>query len=243
MSNLKILIVEDKRMVAEDIKESLEEMDYEVVDIVSTGENALESYKEKQPEFLLMDINLKGALDGIDTMKEIYKIKPVPFIYLTAYSNKSIVERALQTHPSSYLIKPFDNRELEIAIELAIANFSDKKHAQELIAKQDYIDEEFLFFKIGKAIKKVELNSILYAKANGSYTDLFTADNHYTLSINLQHLLEKSTKLHLVRVHRSYAVNINQLNGYAHQKLTIGEIEIPVGRTFRPLIKALIDTV
>jgi two-component system cell cycle sensor histidine kinase/response regulator CckA len=115
-----ILIVEDERIAAEDIKNSLQNLGYDVTGVVSSGEEAIKKAVEKKPDLVLMDIKLKGELDGIDTADKIRSLLNVPIVYLTAHADVKTLERAKITEPFGYIIKPFENRELQINIEMAL---------------------------------------------------------------------------------------------------------------------------
>ncbi|OGU29499.1 MAG: hypothetical protein A2057_14030 [Ignavibacteria bacterium GWA2_35_9] len=115
----KILIVEKERIIAIDIKNSLHRMGCEVMEILSSGEEVIRKVKEEKPDLILMEITLEGALDGIETAEIISSKYDIPVIYLTAYSDRETLQRAKITEPYGYLIRPFDSREIEIAIEMA----------------------------------------------------------------------------------------------------------------------------
>ena len=121
MSNHKILIVEDEAVVSLEIARRLEKMGYEVIGRLASGEEALELVQEERPDLVLMDINLQGELDGIQTATTLYKNYGLPVIYLTAYAGDSTLERAKESKPYGYILKPFKERELHAAIEIAIS--------------------------------------------------------------------------------------------------------------------------
>ncbi|HMM38844.1 MAG TPA: response regulator [Desulfovibrio sp.] len=115
-----ILVVEDERMVALDIERLVRGMGYEVIGISDSGEEAVEMARALRPGLVLMDIRLKGAMDGIEAAALIQKIHDTPVIYLTAYADDTTLERARLTGPFGYLIKPFEDRELRLTIEMAL---------------------------------------------------------------------------------------------------------------------------
>lgn len=116
----KILIVEDEVIIADDIKESLEILGYESLSAVSSGKEAIERVNLEMPDIVLMDIRLRDEMDGIEAAERIYSSYRVPVIFLTAYSDDSLIERAKRVGPFGYLIKPFDSRELKAMIEMAL---------------------------------------------------------------------------------------------------------------------------
>lgn len=117
--SLKILIVEDEAITALELKKKLVSWNYEIMDIVSSGENAIKRALQLKPDLILMDILLKGPMTGIDAALEIKNRIDIPIIYLTAYGNDDTFEGAKITQPSAYLIKPLQENELKFAIKMA----------------------------------------------------------------------------------------------------------------------------
>jgi PAS domain S-box-containing protein len=115
-----IFIVEDELIVADDIRETLKNMGYSVLGIAKSGEEALEKVKELHPELVLMDIHLAGNMDGIETAGLIHTQFDIPVIYLTAYADNNLLERAKVTEPYGYILKPYNDREIQSVIEMAL---------------------------------------------------------------------------------------------------------------------------
>ena len=116
----KILIVEDQSIVARDILNKLIKLGYHVPAIVSTGRDAIEKSGELLPDLILMDITLQGAMDGIEAAGLIKQKYRIPVVYLTAYADEETFERAKMTDPHGYIVKPFDEIELRVSIEMAL---------------------------------------------------------------------------------------------------------------------------
>jgi CheY-like chemotaxis protein len=121
----KILVVEDEYIVAADIKMTLKRLNYFVTSTVDNGEDAITKAALEKPDLILMDITLKGSLDGIETAKMIMEQYGIPVIYLSALNDERTINRALSTKPFGYLIKPFALVELQTVIESALT----KSHA------------------------------------------------------------------------------------------------------------------
>ena len=138
-----ILVVEDERITAKDIKRSLEKAGYCVTATASTGEDAIKYSEKYKPDIVLMDIKLEGEVDGIAAAETITSEFAIPVIYLTSYSDKSTVERAKTTHPSAFILKepfgflhkPFEENELYTAIDIILKRNSD----EDLLKNQDKI--------------------------------------------------------------------------------------------------------
>ncbi len=120
MSEVKILIVEDEKILAIGLKRKLENLGYAVTGLASSGAEAIESVKKIQPHLVLMDIVLKGAMDGIEAAKFIVNFYDIPVIYLTAYADEEILARAEKTCPYGYILKPYKDDELKANIKMAI---------------------------------------------------------------------------------------------------------------------------
>lgn len=120
MQNKTILVVEDELMIAEDILESLSGMGYHVPCTVASGREAVSKTLEYQPSLVLMDIMLKGEWDGIQTAHEIHKVHDCAIIYLTAYTDQKMLQRAKITSPFGYILKPFREKELHAMVEISL---------------------------------------------------------------------------------------------------------------------------
>lgn len=140
MAKSRILVVEDEAIVAMGIKQKLEELDYEVVDIVFTGEDAVETALREEPDLILMDIVLKGSMDGIEAAGRIRNRLDIPVIYLTAYSDEEVLERARITEPYGYIIKPFKKSELNANLEMALYKHAEDQQKSENLKKKILAD-------------------------------------------------------------------------------------------------------
>ncbi|MFA4876873.1 MAG: response regulator [Methanoregula sp.] len=148
-SPLRILIVEDESIPAEDLKETLVLKGYQVTAVARNSEKAILSARDDPPDLILMDINLGGPADGIDTAARILKSRSIPVIYLTAYADSGLMERAKKTRPYGYLLKPYDVRELQMVIEIAFY-----KHAADMQLKQANEDLELRVQERTRDLKK-----------------------------------------------------------------------------------------
>lgn len=135
MEKLSIFIVEDETIVANDIKETLVGLGYEVKGIAKSGEIALEMVEKLRPDLVLMDIHLATKMDGVETAGKIHVLYDIPVIYLTAYADKELLDRAKITEPYGYVLKPYDERELHSVIEMS----SYKHRIEREIKKRDSI--------------------------------------------------------------------------------------------------------
>ncbi len=162
MKGNKIMVVEDESIIAEDIRMSLINNGYVVSSLVSVGEIAIEKVKEDKPDLILMDIMLAGKMDGIQTAGMIQTMFNIPVIYLTAYCDDKIIERAKITSPFGYLIKPFKDRELYIAIEMSLY-----KHKLETELKESKEFYEGILEGIVTGVWVADINDVIIYSNNG----------------------------------------------------------------------------
>lgn len=156
MNSSRILIVEDERIVARDLRDSLEGLGYEVVDIVSTGEKAIESAGSSGADLVLMDIILKGGVDGVSASREIRNRYDIPVVYLTAHTDIKTVDRVKETEPYGYVVKPFRIGELRSVIEIAI-----HKHRNERLLREESESISSVLGVMGSAIVTVDRGGVV----------------------------------------------------------------------------------
>jgi CheY-like chemotaxis protein len=123
----RIMIVEDESLTAMSLKKRLQKQGYEVVAVVPSGEEAVQLADETSPDLVLMDIRLDGAMDGVEAAEHITSLHDIPVIYLTAYADEGTLLRAKITKPYGYILKPFQERELLIAIDMALYKHTMEK--------------------------------------------------------------------------------------------------------------------
>jgi len=133
MSNSRIMVVEDEWAVADDLSMILQSLGYTVTSVSSSGEEAIQKAEEAKPDLVLMDIVLEGEMDGIEAANQIRSCYDIPIVYLTAYTDEKILERASITGPFGYIVKPFINEDLTISIEIALYKHRVEKERKRLV--------------------------------------------------------------------------------------------------------------
>lgn len=131
--NPRILVVEDEVIVSADLQDQLVNLGYQIAGAAVSGEEAIEKARSLSPDLVLMDIMLKGQMDGIEAAAHIRDELRLPVIFLTANSNDSVLERAKISEPFGYLLKPFDQRSLKSNIEMALYKARSDREREELI--------------------------------------------------------------------------------------------------------------
>ena len=154
----RILIVEDEKIISEDLKLYIINFGYEVVEIAATCDEAIRMAKDFIPDLVLMDIKLEGNCTGLDAAKEIYQKLHIPIIFITAYSDDEFLEKATESVPYGYLIKPIDENRLYATLKMTFHNIEkDKRITEDLssrIEKSRKIKKQNVLNEILKAIKE-----------------------------------------------------------------------------------------
>lgn len=128
MSDVRVLIVEDEPLIAENISMYLNNNDFSVSGIAYDDDEAFNELKNNPPDAVLLDVNLESSRDGIDIAEYINNNNRIPFVFLTSYSDKTIVDRAKKTNPAGYIVKPFNEQTLFTTLEIALANFATQSN-------------------------------------------------------------------------------------------------------------------
>ena len=143
MDSINILIVEDEAIVALEIKRSVLKMGFCVIDMVTNYDDAIKSVKENIPDIVLLDIHLKNSKDGIETAKAMQQVVNIPIVYLTAFSDDKTIERAVETNPIGYVVKPFRREDLKSTLKLAI--YKMKKSSKSIETHLTPIGESYFY--------------------------------------------------------------------------------------------------
>lgn len=188
MSNIRVLIVEDEPIVAAGLRHMLQKLDFDVTAIVGDMEAALYTLEHHRPDIALLDINLDGAFEGLEIGRAIRDKYHIPFVYLTAHADRRTVDRAKQTEPSGYIVKPFDEGDVLANLEIAMYNYSLKQKA--LFKSPDW---KSINQQLPEPLSRREidvLKLIFKGKTNAMMAqDLFISVN--TVKRHLLHLYQK----------------------------------------------------
>ena len=227
----KILIVEDEMIIAANISLQLTNLGYEVTGIISRAEEVLPLLRECQPDIVLMDINLKGDMDGIDVAHLIQNEYKLPIIFLTANADEAHFNRAKTANPYGFISKPFKKLDLQRAIELSLIRIKEEKDLEKNSASENeipFILSDCIFVRSHDKMIKVCINDILYIEAERNYCKIHCKDKEHLLVTTLKDLEEKLTDNELMRIHRSFIVNLSHIDEIATSHVVIAKKAIPI---------------
>jgi DNA-binding LytR/AlgR family response regulator len=226
----KILIVEDDLLMAADIADMLNAEGYEISGNVTNALDAMESFKKHQPDLVIMDIELEGEVDGIELAAKMNNHAPVGILYLTDQKDPRTIERAENIHHSLYIEKPYGLAHFCSQVKLALKHFSGtKSDVHYLFLKKDHNSNQK---------SKVLFDDIVYLHAERSYCNIFIAGSNplekIMVSEPMQDILKKLDATNFIRVHRSYAVNLNFIESYDRADIVMHlETPVPIGEMYK----------
>ena len=242
LTRVQILVVEDEAVLALDLAELLENEGYRVIGTAANGPQALALFQQHRVDLLLCDIRLQGPWDGIETARRLAAERPVPLVYLTAMADRATLTRALPTAPAAYLAKPVNVAGLRAAIEVALAGRRAGAEAalptpgrpaeassRETILRLD----QHIFLKHNYQFVRLALADIVLLEADNTVTTLVTTGPRYSLRMSLTAALERLGCPSLVRVHRSFAVNLTHVSAFSETEATLHDHTVPLGRQYK----------
>lgn len=250
MTKANVLVVEDEFIVSKDIQSSLKKLGYNVVGAAPSGEKALEILETEQPDVVLMDIMLKGEMNGIETAEIVKNQYSIPVIYLTAYADEATLSKAKVTEPYGYILKPFKEIDLHTSIEMALY-----KHKKELEVererdmlyslvenKEKDPAHEFIFVKSNSKLVKLNMKEIYFIEALKDYVVINTAETRYTIHSTMKDIETKLGGDQFIRVHRSFIVRLDKIASIDFPNLQLENDRklIPIGGSYRDELTARI---
>ena len=234
----KILIVEDEMIIAADISMQLTQLGYDIIGIQTTAEDAIKMIANNPPDLILMDIVLKGEMDGIAAAQHISETSKTPLIFLTSNADDATFQRAIVTKPFAFISKPFQEIELARSLKIAFAHIANERKATN--EAQDHVTtlNDRLFIRQKDQMVKVSIQDILYLEAERNYCKIHTPEKVFLATIPLGTIEEEMPSKKFIRVHRSFVINIEKVDAISdlREYLVIQEAQIPISRRNREAV-------
>lgn len=242
MLKINVLVVEDESIVSKDIQHSLTKLGYQVVGASATGEKAIELANSEHPDVILMDIMLKGEMNGVEAAEIIRRELKIPIIFLTAYADDATLNKAKIAEPYGYIIKPFKEIDLHTTIEMALYKHQKER---EIEKELDYLNamqeskkvhqDDFIFVKSNSKLIKLNTNNILFIEALKDYVVINTPETRYTIHSTMKEIEQKMGTKDFIRVHRSFIVRLDKIVTIEFPNLHLENDKkpIPIGGSYR----------
>ncbi|MFS4483350.1 response regulator [Hyunsoonleella sp. 2307UL5-6] len=230
MSNVKILVVEDEIIIADDICDTLETLGYTALEPAINYTEAIERIEAESPDIAILDIQLSGKKTGIDLAKKIKNEYNFLFIFLTSNADSLTINEAKKVMPPAYLVKPFTKEDLYTSIEIALFNFAGKTGQS---ISDDVVIKDALFFKNKGVFIKLRFDDILLMKSDHVYVEFLLKDkSRQVVRTSLNDVISKVDN-RFIRVHRGYIINTEFLTEIDPNSVRIENDLIPIGKKYR----------
>jgi len=241
MNTFYILLVEDNLSFALEIEMLIKELGYGFAGQVDNAKDAVEAIQMQKPNLVLMDIGIKGEVNGIELASSLEK-ENVPFIFITQSRDQRTYQSAQSLKPLAYLVKPFDLFTLRSTIEQAvrISKAPNDKHENKA-----EVDQDSFYIRNNNILNRINYSDIYWIKSDGNYCNIHTETKKFVTKISLVSMMRKMEKLEFIRVHKQYIVpvqrieNINLFNNV----LYIGDKKIPIGRSYKSSLVKHLDLI
>ena len=228
MSKIKVLVVEDEIIIADNICKSLQSIGYDVFEPALNFSEAIAIIEKKTPDIAILDIQLSGKKTGIDLAEKINEKYNFPFIFLTANEDFNTFNKAKMVAPYAYLVKPFSKNELFTSIEIAIHNFSKlntNTNNSEIT--------NFFFVKQKSSFSKVYFEKILFIKSDHIYIEIHCKEHKKLVSRTSLNEIKEKLNHNFIRTQRGYIVNRTYITKVDKNSLQISDYTIPIGKKYR----------
>ncbi len=247
MHNPSILITEDNRLVAEDLKEILGEVGYRNVFYAKNVTDAINILDTNSIELVLLDINLNSDKTGIDLANHINSNYNTPFIYTTSYSDSDTISEVKKTNPAGFIIKPYNKEIIVATIEIVLFNDSERiknnnpkiENPQE---EKGVVANDYFAIKSNGILIKMPLNDILWLVSDKNYIEIITINKKYIIRSSLKQVLKELPEEYFVKCHKQYIINIKHIEGIKGDEIEIQNQKIPLSRNLRSDVLSKINS-
>lgn len=241
MSKINILVVEDEALHAAKLEILLNELDYHVLPVATSAQEAMSTFHATQPDLVILDIWLNGEKDGIEFARSLKQMDgmQVPVIFLTSMNDTETFDRAKETNPYAYLLKPIDRFSLQHAIELALSNMMAEKESQAVKALEGALSNgRNLFIKEQKKLYKVAVDDISVVEVDGKYCKVYTPDRNLLVRTSMKEFLKKLPENVFLQTHRNYLINVNAISEIEldNDLIVTAEKSVPISKNYKAAI-------
>jgi DNA-binding LytR/AlgR family response regulator len=233
---VRVLIVEDEFITIETLTLVLKEMNCVVSGDAMSAKEAIAILDKGETDLAILDINIKGDKDGIWVAQQIQEKYHIPFIFLTAFGDKNTVQRAIETGPYGYLVKPFSKVDVFTAVEVAINNFSRQNDGLK-IQNNPITTQGSIFIRDDYMFVKLKIEDILYIKSDKNYLEIHLANKMHLTRGKMSDFMQNLPLEKFMQVQRSFVVNIEVVDLIGAGFLKIGSIDIPLGLKYKDELK------
>lgn len=215
MKTLKILIIEDEVLIAEDLKDLLLTFEIPKVEMAHSLSSGLDKLISFKPDIALLDVRMEGELDGLKIAEYINSDVKIPFIFITSHSDLETIKKIIELKPSGYITKPFKRSDIFASLNL-VAGFLTKRNK--------------VLIKDGHKTIIFDWDEINYIEGEGNYINVFAGSRKVVARQSMDSIIEQLDREIYFKIHRSYIVNLNKILKFNRKEVSIGNVTIPISR-------------
>ena len=223
--NIRILIVDDEVLIAETLKDYLQKLGFKQIKMTHSKKETFELLSFWKPHVALLDIRMEELYDGLEIGQQFKSDYKIPFMYVTAHSDMEMTQRILKSKPDGYITKPIRINELMINLGMVIQRFHEVQN------------EILIEFKNGYDTERIHLSELLYIKAEGNYVEIYLQSRKVVVRNTLEAILQEINNDLIVRIHRSFAVNTQKIKKKSSSEIDLGEVQLPISRSYSQVLK------
>jgi len=217
MKDLKILIIEDEILIAEDLSDVIKSFGVKAINMAHDKDSALLRIADFKPDLILLDIRMETEQTGLEIAEIVNETHKIPFVFITAHSDMQMVQSILKTTPAGYITKPVKKSDVFATISLIAERIKHQK-------------PKHINIKDGTTNILVDYQDIYYIESDGNYIVIYTTNKKYLLRQNMDSIMAQLDDSTFYRVHRSYIVNIEKVTSYTRKELLVKGISIPISK-------------
>lgn len=233
---LNTIIIEDELSFAIELEILVAEIGYSVLSRFDNAEDALDIIYQELPDFILMDIDLKGKMTGTGLGQKIAHLQ-IPIIYITSFADEQHYQAAQRSNMIAYLVKPISGFSLRVAIETAVKNTFAQNEAEE---PDNFLAKNYLFFRKKGIYHKIYMRDICYVQSSDNYCEVYTNQGaHFIVRSSITKMNELLPQNEFMRIHRQYIVQLSQIESVdlTNNQLYIQSKHLPISRSNRKLLE------
>ncbi|MEY3368184.1 MAG: hypothetical protein RI973_1339 [Bacteroidota bacterium] len=237
MADVRVLIVEDDFSFGLELVMLVEEIGYQILGLKENSDDALVLIKQDTPDVILMDIDIKGSMNGLELATAIKDLR-IPVIFITSIQRIDYYEQARELTAAAFLVKPVEKITLRSSIELTLRNLGKTGTAEKEPKAADATQQDVFYIRKNNVAHRINLSEILFVESFKNYCTIHSPKNKYTLRSTISSLEEKLPADLFLRIHKSYIVNLRKIETVeiSRGKVKLAGIEVPFGKSYRQLL-------
>ncbi|MGY6558724.1 MAG: LytR/AlgR family response regulator transcription factor [Nitritalea sp.] len=246
MKEDRILIVEDEPDIAENIQEILGLLDYQYIDIANSANQAVKLIKRSKPDLIFMDIKLKGDKDGIELGEMVKNMVDAPLVYVTSYSDPTIIERAKRVHPVGFIVKPFTTNEIHAITEIAMFNSRNQPKVESPVVQPQAVETlpDAIFIRSGIRYIRVGYDEIIYVHASGNIVTVHTEKKEFMVRKSLREMEEILSPHGFLRVQKSFMVSLRRVESFTTKEIFMDNgVSVLIGRQYYSVLLSKLNII